>query len=191
MIKKTITYDDFNGVQHTEDFYFNVTKAEALEKQFDVDKNGKEIEFTAVLTRIGEEKRPSELVRIFRMLIEWSYGVKSEDGRRFNKSPEILEDFKATNAFSDLYLELAQDAEKASAFTNGILPADMQNGGTPAANGGRPGWDPSQRPTPPTAGAQPVPPVATFEATRPFEVNDAQPQPGQYVAPPAPPAIQQ
>lgn len=187
MIKKTITFASFDGQQLTEDFYFNVTQAEALEKQFDVDQNGKEIQFTDVLTRIAAEKRPSELVRIFRLLIEWSYGIKSEDGRRFTKSPAILEEFKSTNAFSDLYLELAQDAEKASAFTQGILPANMQNTATAAAPSGfRPGTDLNARPVPPNAIQQVPQQVQQHIAERPFEVNDAQPQPGQYVAPPAP-----
>lgn len=188
MIKKTITYTDFNGTPRTEDAYFHVSKAELLEKQFDVDKDGKEIQFTDVLTRIGEEKRPSELVRIFRMLIEWSYGVKSEDGRRFTKTPEVLAEFTESPAFSTLYMELATDAEMASAFTSGILPDDMKNSGNqPPADGFRPGFDPNNQPTPPVAGISQNQPVATHVAERPFEVNDAQPQPGQYIAPPASP----
>lgn len=187
MIKKTLTYIDFNGNKRSEDSYFNVSKAELLEKQFDVDENGKEIQFTDVLTRIGEEKRPSELVRIFRMLIEWSYGVKSEDGRRFTKTPEVLAEFMESPAYSELYMELAQNADAASEFTSGILPDDMkQQVATQAANGFRPGFDSNNRPTPPIAGIQPTGQVATHVAERPFEVNDAQPQPGQYIAPPAP-----
>ena len=121
MLKETRTYVDFNGVERTEDFYFNFTKAELLEMELSV-KGG----FHAYIEQIVKAKNETELIRLFKELLEKSYGVKSPDGRKFIKNAEVLEDFKHTEAYSDLFMELATDADKASKFVNGIFPAALQ-----------------------------------------------------------------
>lgn len=120
MYKKTITYEDYNGVTRTEDFYFNLTEAELTELQLGV-KGG----YAEMIQKMVDAKDVSSLIGILKDLIIRSYGVKSDDGRRFIKKPEITEEFTETPAYSALYMELATDDKKASAFINGIIPAKL------------------------------------------------------------------
>lgn len=121
MLKKTITYTDYNGNERTEDFYFNLTKAEVLEMEMSV--NGG---LAAMYNRIVAAQDTPTLIAEFKKLITKSYGEKSLDGKRFVKTAEITEAFTQTEAFSDLYWELATNAEAASEFVNGIIPANME-----------------------------------------------------------------
>lgn len=120
MIKKTITFTDYNGTERTEDFYFNLTKAEVMEMEMSV-KGG----LAEMIQRVIAAQDQPAIIKIFRDLITRAYGVKSPDGRKFMKSTELTEDFVQTEAFSELYMELATNAEAAAAFVNGIVPADM------------------------------------------------------------------
>lgn len=117
MIKKTIKYTDYNGNEREEDFWFNINKAEAIEMQADA---GGELD--AFIKKIIAEHDAKALVGYFKKLILLSYGRKSLDGRRFEKSKEISEEFSQTEAYPILFMELAQDSEKAAEFVNGILP---------------------------------------------------------------------
>lgn len=117
MIKKTIKYVDYNGNEREEDFWFNINKAEAVEMQA---KAGGELD--AFIKRIIAERDAEKLVGYFKDLILLSYGRKSLDGRRFEKSKELSEEFSQTEAFSILFMELAEDSDKAAEFVNGILP---------------------------------------------------------------------
>ena len=121
MLKKTITYTDFNGVERTEDFYFNLTKAEIAEMELSMPGG-----MSATVKRIIEAQDTKELIAIFKDLLLRSYGVKSPDGRRFIKKDELREEFSQTEAYSELFMELATEAKAASDFVNGIIPADMQ-----------------------------------------------------------------
>lgn len=120
MLKKTIKYTDYNGVEREEDFYFNLTKAEIAEMELEIPGG-----MTAMLQRITAAQDTPSLVKIFKDLILRSYGEKSADGKRFIKSPELKESFSQTEAYSELFMELATNAESASAFVNGIIPADV------------------------------------------------------------------
>lgn len=120
MYKKTLTYTDFDGVERTEDFYFNFTKAELMDLQLSTEGGLLEI-----IKTIVKSKNTPELVKLFKKTILLSYGVKSEDGKRFKKSDEIREDFIATAAYPEIYMELATNAEAAAEFINGVLPADL------------------------------------------------------------------
>lgn len=118
MLKKTITYTDYNGVERTEDFMFNLTKAEILEMQLTKDGG-----MDAAIKKIVDAKDAPEIMKVFKDLILRSYGIVSDDGRRFIKSKEISDSFAQTEAFSMLFMELATDTDAASAFVNGIVPA--------------------------------------------------------------------
>ena len=122
MIKKTITYSDYNGNERTEDFYFNLTKAEIMEMEMSI-KGG----LAEMIKRVVDAQDAPEIIKIFKELIMKAYGVKSPDGKRFMKSPEILAEFVETEAFSELFMELATDADAASKFVNGVVPANMAN----------------------------------------------------------------
>ena len=118
MLKKTITYTDYNGVERTEDFMFNLTKAEILEMQLTKDGG-----MDAAIKKIVDAKDAPEIMKVFKDLILKAYGIVSDDGRRFIKSKEISDSFAQTEAFSILFMELATDTDAASAFVNGIVPA--------------------------------------------------------------------
>lgn len=120
MIKKTMTYTDYNGVSRTEDFYFNLTKAEVMEMEMST-KGG----LAETINRIVSTQDQPALIKIFKDLIIRAYGVKSPDGKRFIKNDEVVDEFVQTEAFSDLFIELATNAESAAEFVNGIVPAGM------------------------------------------------------------------
>ena len=118
MIKKTITYTDYDGNERTEDFYFNLSKAEVTEMELSVDGG-----LVKTLHRIVAEQDSKRIVEMFKDLILKSYGQKSPDGKRFVKSKELIEAFSQTEAYSQLFMELATDAQASAAFVNGIVPA--------------------------------------------------------------------
>lgn len=117
MLKKTITYTDFNGVERTEDFYFNLTKAEIAEMELEIPGG-----MTTMIDRITKTQDTPSLVKLFKDLILRSYGKKSDDGRRFIKNADVVDEFKDSEAYSELFMELATNADAASAFVNGIVP---------------------------------------------------------------------
>lgn len=120
MLKKTITYTDYNGLQRTEDFYFNLTKAEVMEMEMSTVGGMAEM-----IQKIVAAQDVPSIIKIFKDLILKAYGEKSADGKRFIKSEEISSEFAQTEAYSQLFMELATDAESAAAFVNGIVPNDM------------------------------------------------------------------
>jgi len=120
MFKKTITYTDFDGNERTEDFYFNLTKAEVTEMVLS-EKGG----LVKQLQKIVAEQDSKQIVELFKALILKAYGEKSPDGRRFVKNDEIRDSFSQSGAYSDLFMELATDAELASTFINGIVPSNL------------------------------------------------------------------
>jgi hypothetical protein len=120
MLKKTIKYTDYEGVEREEDFYFNLNKAEVMEMQLSTDGT-----LTRLIEKIIAEKNVPKLVEIFKDLILKSYGEKSLDGKRFIKNKELTEEFTQTEAYSNLFMELSTDADAAAAFVNGIIPSDL------------------------------------------------------------------
>jgi len=120
MLKKTITYKDYDGNTRTEDFYFNLSRADVLEMELGVDGGMRKM-----LERIIQEKDNRRIVEAVKDFIARSYGVKSPDGKRFVKNRENLEDFMATEAYTELLMELLQDGDGASAFINGIFPKEL------------------------------------------------------------------
>lgn len=131
MLKKTITYKDYNGLERTENYYFNLTEAEIMEMEV-----GTVGGLAEMITRIVEAKDAPAIMKTFRDLILKAYGEKSEDGRRFEKKGGALaEAFTETEAYSILFMELVTNAEKAAEFINGVVPAHMSQQNTlPAAN---------------------------------------------------------
>lgn len=122
MVKKTITYTDYNGVERTEDFYFNLTKAELMEMQLSMEGG-----MRAYIQRIMAAKSQLELVNLFKKILLLSYGKKSDDGRLFLKNDTIRAEFEAHPVYSQIYMELSLNEEKAAEFINGLIPADMRN----------------------------------------------------------------
>lgn len=121
MLIKTITYKDFNGVERTEKFYFHLSEAELAEME--VKRHGLAEYFQSIVNAQDGEK----ILEAFKDLIDLSYGVKSEDGRHFRKSKELTDDFKATNAYNALFMELASSDDAAIEFCNGIIPESIRD----------------------------------------------------------------
>lgn len=120
MLKKTITYTDYNEVERTEDFYFNLTKAEVMEMEMSTAGG-----LAETIQRIVAAQDAPAIIKIFKDLVLKAYGEKSPDGKRFIKSDAIREAFAQTEAYSILFMELATDADAAAKFVNGIVPADL------------------------------------------------------------------
>lgn len=119
MLKKNIKYVDYDGNERAEDFYFNLNKAEVIELQL-----GTVGGLTKTLEKIVQEKDSSRIIEYFKTLILKAYGEKSADGRRFVKSQELRDAFEQTEAYSELFMELASNAKMAAEFVNGVLPKE-------------------------------------------------------------------
>lgn len=120
MIKKNITYTDYNGVTRTEPFYFNLSKSELMEMEF-----GTVGGFTEMVQKVVATQDLPSLIKIFKDFVLKSYGIKSDDGRRFEKSAELATAFSQTEAYTTLFMELATDSKAAAEFINGVVPAEV------------------------------------------------------------------
>ena len=120
MLKRNITYEDFDGNWATEEFYFNIGKAELIEMELsEVDG------LKATIEKIVASGDIKSLIKEFKKVVLGSYGVKSEDGKRFIKSPELSLAFSQTPAFDVLFMDLATNDKFAADFIMGVLPKDM------------------------------------------------------------------
>ena len=120
MLTITKTYTDFDGNKRTEGFMFNFTKAELMEMEL-FEEGG----YTAMAKKIVDAKDNTQLAKLFKDLVLKAYGIKSPDGRRFIKSDKLREEFTQTEAYSEIFMELATDDKKAAEFVNGIIPGDI------------------------------------------------------------------
>lgn len=120
MLVKRINYTDYNGNQRSEDFYFNLNKGEIFNLQF-----GTEGGLDKAIQKIIQAEDTPKIVKIFQDIILNAYGVKSDDGRRFIKSEELSTEFKQTEAYSELLMELVSDEKKAADFINALMPKDL------------------------------------------------------------------
>lgn len=127
MLKRTFNYTNFDGQEVTDDYYFNLTKAEIMELELSA-YGGLEM----LIKRLIEEKNSEEIVKIFKKIILMSVGEKSYDGKRFIKNDEIRNNFYQTEAYSMLFCELVQDPDKANEFLKAIVPQIQQAGDAPA-----------------------------------------------------------
>lgn len=129
MLKKTITYTDYDGLERTEEFRFNLTKAELVDMELTTAGT-----FSETMKRIIAEKDIIRIAKLFKELLLKSYGVKSDDGKRFVKSQELSEAFSQTEAYSDLYIELLSNPEEAAKFFAEVAPKIEEVSAVPAGN---------------------------------------------------------
>ena len=122
MLKKTITCENFNGVETTEDYYFNLTESEIIEMQIGT-AGGLDQQLSQIVAGLD---MPS-MIKFFKDFVLKAYGVKSPDGKRFIKNDEIREAFSQTNAYNKLFMKLAFDDKAAAEFINGVIPKDVAN----------------------------------------------------------------
>ena len=117
MLKKPITYIDYDGNKRTDDFWFNLDEGEILELQM-----SSEGGLTAMLEKMIKERDGKRILAMMKRVIMLAYGEKSLDGRRFEKSEEMSIAFTHTRAYSELLMELYRDADAAAEFMNKIIP---------------------------------------------------------------------
>lgn len=120
MLKKTIKYTDYNGVERNEDFYFNLNKAELMEMEM-MTPGG----MADMIKNIVKAQDTPNIMKIFKEIITKSYGEKSADGKRFIKSKELTDAFTQTEAYAQLFTELATNDVEAAKFIRGIVPGDI------------------------------------------------------------------
>lgn len=122
MLQKKIKYTDFNDVERTETFYFNLTKTELAEMQ-----NSKNGGLDKFMQRIVDTTDQPELMKLFKQIILKSYGIKSDDGKRFMKSEELSREFEESLAFDELFMSFMENPDELTAFVQGILPKDISS----------------------------------------------------------------
>lgn len=124
MIKETITYKNYNGVEVTEDFYFNLTRAEVTEMELSIDGG-----LAEMLERVIAAKDAPTIIKTFKEFVLKCYGEKSPDGKYFMKEDAngrpLSDKFKHTEAYSIVFMKLAFDADAAAKFINGVIPKDL------------------------------------------------------------------
>lgn len=118
MLKKTMTYTNLDGQEVTEDFYFNMTKAELIKLQL---REGEG--FQDYITQVVNAGNGTAIVETFEKLVGLSYGEKI-DGR-FVKKPGAFEAFMSTEAYSDFFYELVTSAKAGAEFINAVMPKDL------------------------------------------------------------------
>lgn len=123
MLKKTVTYEDWNGVTRTEDFYFNLTRVECAEIEFGT--NG--VSLSESIQDLIAAKDMGTVISIIKKILLMSYGIKSPDGKRFIKNDDVRDSFEQNPAFDILYMELATDSEAAAEFLSGIMPSAVRD----------------------------------------------------------------
>lgn len=122
MLKKTITYTDYNDVERTETFYFNISESELTEMQLSTEGG-----LAERLQKMIDAQDVPSVTKVFKDIILKAYGEKSADGKYFRKSEEISNAFVATEAYNKLYMELLQDPDKLAEFINGLLPKSVRD----------------------------------------------------------------
>ena len=125
MLKKTVTYTDYNGIERTEDFYFNLSKAELMKMEV-----GTSGGFAEMINKVVAAQDAPAIITIFEDLVLKAYGEKSPDGKHFNKVDELgrplSAKFAQTEAYSQIFMELATNANAAAEFVNRVLPAEAK-----------------------------------------------------------------
>lgn len=132
MLKKPITYTDYDGNVRTEEHYFNLSRAELATMQLSTAGG-----YGEMLQRMVDAQDTPSLIKAITDIIIKAYGVKSPDGKRFIKSPELSKEFTETEAYSELFMELFGDPKKAADFFKAIIPDKEQLNkpiGVPAKN---------------------------------------------------------
>jgi hypothetical protein len=122
MLKKTVTYKDYNDVERTETFYFHFNEAEILDMEMSTEGG-----FAERVQRIIDAKEQTALLKVIKKFVLDAYGVKSEDGKRFIKTDKVKEEFIQSPAFSIIFMELVTNDKLAAEFVNGVVPDSMKD----------------------------------------------------------------
>lgn len=124
MLKKTVTYEDYNGDTITDDFYFNLTTAECMELEYNFSANGT---LSGTIKTLMDSKDVGALIAAIKKLALMSYGIKTPDGKRFIKNEKVREEFEQSPAFEVIYWQLLTDTDEAANFISGIVPQAVRD----------------------------------------------------------------
>ena len=124
MLKKTITYENYNGDTVTDDFYFNLTKVECMELEYSFGANNT---LSNTITTLVESKDVGALIAAIKKILLMSYGVKTPDGNRFIKNDSVREEFEQSPAFEKIYWDLVTNQDEAASFISGIVPQNVRD----------------------------------------------------------------
>lgn len=120
MYTKTVEYENYNGEKVKKKLYFSLNKAELLEMEMRTEGG-----YENYLKRLINSRDNNELTNIFKELILKSYGIKSDDGERFIKTPQLREEFEQSAAYEAFFVDLCLNGDSQTAFVNGIIPAAL------------------------------------------------------------------
>lgn len=120
MLEKKIKYIDLRGNKREDTFMFHLNKSELLKLEMSVPGG-----FTAKVNKMVDKEDAPEIVETFENFILSSYGEISEDGKSFIKNKELTDNFKNSEAYSELFMELISNPEAAKAFVSGVIPAGI------------------------------------------------------------------
>lgn len=124
MLKKTITYEDYNGDTVTDDFYFNLTKVECMELEYSFGANNT---LSNTITTLVESEDVGALIAAIKKILLMSYGIKTPDGKRFIKNDSVREEFEQSPAFEKIYWDLVTNQDEAASFISGIVPQNVRD----------------------------------------------------------------
>lgn len=116
MLTKTITYTDFNGLKRTEDFNFNISRAEVIQDRSTIER------FAKTANELAQTEDVTAAVQLVRDIVMFAFGKKSEDGKRFMKPDELREEFEQSAAYEALLFELLSSEKKMTEFVQGVVP---------------------------------------------------------------------
>ena len=117
MFKYSQKYTDYNGVERTDILYFNLSKAELMEMELSTQAGVEEMIRMMIATNDN-----AKIVQTFKEMILKSYGIKSEDGKRFIKSKELRDQFEQSEAYSEFFMAMiANEDGLQTKFINGVI----------------------------------------------------------------------
>lgn len=122
MLKKTIKYTNFLGNEVEDTLFFNLSQDELMEMEL-----SKEGGLSATIQRIVDAQDTPKIIAMFKDILLKSYGEVSEDGKRFIKNDQLREEFQQSKAYSELFMELATDADAATKFIEGVIDVDQND----------------------------------------------------------------
>lgn len=119
MIRREITYKDFNGTKKKAVLYFHVTKTELTSMV------ASGIADPDAIRDVIDSKDKKRMYEMMNNFILGSYGIKSEDGEQFVKSKEVREAFLYSAAYDAFMTDLMSSDKKASDFVRGVFPVEV------------------------------------------------------------------
>jgi len=124
LFKKTVTYKDYNGDEQTDTYWFHLSEDEVTVIEYEA-VTDRTLGLADMIEKIVKDMKGKEMIGIITNLVEKAYGIRSTDGKRFIKTPELYEEFKSTAGYSKFFFELVTNADTLVEWFNGLLPENL------------------------------------------------------------------